>query len=589
MKNRNLTNNFKLALRTLAMLFVVLVFYAATAALAEAATLSLSPSTGVYTANGTFSVRVVVNTQGKPINAADATLSFNPRELSVVSVNRSGSIFNLWVTEPAFSNSAGTINFSGGLPSGYTGSGGNIMTVTFRAAGAGTARVGFTKGSVLANDGRGTNVLTAMNGGTYTIQAQAVAPEPEEIEYIAPANTPAAPKVTSETHANPTKWYTANEAVLNWALPSGVTAVRTLLNEIPTTVPTKVYENPIRTITLADLPEGESYFHIQFRNADGWGKVTHYRLAVDSANPTKIEISHPEGANLADPVQTLLVKVEDETTKVKRFKVKVDSAEPFDYLDETGSSTILLPTLEPGYHSVIIEAFDEAGNSIVGTYSFTLEAFNKPVFTEFPTEINEEVIPVIKGLTRPRSEVEVTVSRVGGEPSLYSVTSDEAGEFIFIPEGTFSNGVYELSAQATDEFGAKSDVSDTVRIAVQQPGFLRVGSLIVSVLSVVVPLLVLVIALVLGLWYLLLYSRRFRKRVGVESTEALEILHSEFSALQTTLHEQESSLRETRKTNKLTKAESAMIEVLDKALQTSQRKVEKEIVDVTKLTRKTKK
>lgn len=561
-------------------------FYLMSGVLAEAASLSLSPSTGVYTSNGTFSVRVLVNTNGKPVNAADATLSFNPRELSVVSVNRNGSIFNLWVTEPAFSNSAGTINFSGGLPSGYTGSSGNIMTITFRAAGAGTARVSFTNGSVLANDGRGTNVLTSMNGGTYTIQAQSAAPEPEVIEYVAPANTPVAPNITSATHSDSSLWYTKNEAVLNWELPSGVTAVRTLINDNPTSVPTKVYETPIKTITLPDLPDGKSYFHIQFKNADGWGKVTHYRLAIDSANPTKIDISHPENANFTSPNQVLSVVVTDDTTAVKRFKVKLDSLEPFEYIDSTGSSTIPLPPLDPGYHTVIIEAFDEAGNSIVGSYSFTIESFDKPVFTEYPSEINEQVIPVIKGLTRANAKVDVTVQRVGGEPSVYSVTSDKNGEFIFIPEGKFSNGVYELSAQATDEFGAQSDVSSVIRIAVQQPGYLRVGTLIVSVLSVIVPLLVLVFLLVLGSWYLLLYARRFRKRVSIESIEALEILRTEFTSLQSTLREQETAMQESRKTKKLTKAEADMIEVLDKALQSSQRKVEKEIEDVTELTRK---
>jgi hypothetical protein len=591
MKICNCTNNFSIRVRTFVVLFITLVFYVTSTSTAEAASLSLSPSTGVYTANEIFSVRVVVNTGGKPINAADGTLSFNPRELSVVSVNRSGSIFNLWVSEPAFSNGAGTIDFSGGSPSGYTGGSGNIMTITFRAAGAGTARAGFTKGSVLANDGRGTNVLTAMNGGTYTIQAQSVAPEPEEIEYIAPANTPAAPVIISDTHPNPANWYTSDQAILNWNLPSGVVAVRTLLNEITTSVPTKVYENPIKTISLEDLPEGKSYFHLQFKNADGWGKVTNYRLAVDSTNPTKIDISHPEDANFTDPVQTLLVAVEDEVSIVNQFKVKVDSAEPYKYEGDTSSSTVAisLSSLEPGYHSVIVEAFDEAGNSIVGTYSFTLESFDRPVFTEYPSEINEEVIPVIKGLTRPRSAVDVTVSRVGGEPSLYTVTSDDNGEFIFIPEGTFSNGVYELTSRAIDEFGAKSDVSDAIRIAVQQPGFLRIGSLIVSVLSVIVPLLVLVLLLVLGLWYLLLYSRRFRKRVDIESTEALEILHREFSNLQITLRQQESLLRNTRKTKKLTQAEAGMIEVIDRALQSSQQMVEKEIIDVTKLSNKQKK
>ncbi len=584
--NKNM--HVKLAKYSLSFLVLSFLFFAF-AQTSLAASLSLTPATGVYTSGAAFTVNVQVDTQGKPINAAEGTISYNPRELSVVSVNRASSIFNLWVTEPTFSNAAGTINFSGGSPSGYTGGRGTIMSVTFRSVGAGSSRVSFTNGSVLANDGKGTNVLTSMNGGNFTIQAASAAPEPEAIEYIAPANTPAAPVVNSSTHGDSSKWYTANTAELSWSLPTGVTAVRTLLNENPTSVPTRVYSDPIRSITLEDLPQGESYFHIQFQNADGWGKVNHFRLAVDSENPSAVKISHPEGADLANPVQTLLVDVTDETSNVERLLIKIDSAEPFEVLRQSATATIELPPLEPGYHSVIIEAFDQAGNSTIGTYSFTILSFDRPIFTDYPSQINEEVIPVIKGLTRPNATVEVFVRRVGGEPTAYSVQSDTAGVFTFIPEGSFSTGVYELSAQATDEYGAQSELSDVVRIAVQQPGYLQIGSFIVSVLSVIIPLVLLVAFLIMGTWYLFAYMRRFRRKVGIESAEALEILHREFSSLQRVLRTQESEMQKSRKTNKLTQAEAQMIEVLDKELQASQRKVEKEIQDVSELAKQKRK
>ncbi|USN92151.1 MAG: hypothetical protein H6782_04735 [Candidatus Nomurabacteria bacterium] len=578
--------NSRFCHQVLFLMLLVVLYLVPFFSVAEAASLSLSPTTGVYTANSTFTTKVIVNTEGKSVNAAEGTLAFNPNELSVVSVNRSGSIFNLWVTEPTFSNSAGTISFSGGLPSGFSLQTGTIMNVTFRTKGAGTARVNFKNGSVLANDGRGTNILTTMNGGSFTIQAASTAPEPEVIEYVAPANTPQAPSVTSVTHPDTSAWYKNNVAELKWSTPRDVTGVRTLLNEVPTSVPTKVYDNVINNIKLTDLPEGESYFHVQFRNQDGWGKVTHYRLAVDTKSPTAIKISHLEEVDLSSPEQVLKVDVEDETTKVNRFMVKLDSDEAYEYIDKSGSSTILLFGLEPGYHSVIIEAFDQAGNSIIGTHSFTIEAFDRPIFTEYPSEINEEVIPVIKGKTRPESTVQIYINKIGAEPNEHVLMSNEVGEFIFIPEGTFSNGVYELSAIATDKFGAQSDVSESIRIAVQQPGYLRIGSFIVSVLSVIVPLIVLTFVLILGAWYMLLYVRRFRKKVRIESVEALEILHREFSVLQKILQDQELILQDSRKTKKLTRAEINMVDVLDKALRSSQEKVEKEMRDVTELTEK---
>ena len=569
------------------LLFVAILF--SFPVFASAATMAVTPSTGVYTAGSTFNVSVIVNTGGKPINAAEATLKFNPQELSVVSVNKVGSIFNLWVTEPTFSNSAGTINFSGGLPSGYTGSSGTVFNVTFRTTNASTARVSLTGGSVLANDGKGTNILSGMSGGTYTVQAATTQPAQEVIvEYVPPVNTPAAPKITSQTHGDPNAWYNETNATLNWSLPAGVTSVRTSLNNSPTSIPTKVYDSPIRTITLNDLDEGVSYFHIQFKNADGWGKVTHYRLAIDTEKPSAFEISLPEDADLTNPVQTLSLKAEDSTSGVNKYKVKIDDNEPFEFIDEEDKKMVTLPELEPGYHSVIIEAFDKAGNSLISTFSFTIEAFERPIFTDYPDTINEEVIPVIKGKTRPNSTVEVTVTKVGSEPKVYSLTADSEGVFTLIPEGTFSTGVYELSAIAVDEFGAKSEASETIRIAVQQPGFIKIGSMLIDVLSVVIPLLAMLILLVLGFWYLIFRLRKLRRRVSVESGEALEILAKEFTSLHKILKEEEDKLISSKRSNKLNKNEEEMFSVFSKSLIKAQSQIEKEVIDVERLVHKKK-
>jgi hypothetical protein len=560
------------------------VFFFATALTAEAASLSLSPATGVYTTNSTFTVRVTVNSDGASINAAEGTLKFNPSELSVVSANRNGSIFSLWVTEPTFSNSAGTVTFSGGSPGGYKGGSGTVMDVTFRAKGSGPVKVTLTNGSVLANDGLGTNVLSTMNGGTYTVQAAASVPDAEEVvvEYVAPANTPAAPTVTSSTHGDQKAWYKEMQAVLTWNLPADVTAVRTLLDDNATAIPTKVYDTPINSITL-DLDDGVSYFHVQFKNKDGWGKVTHYRLAVDTVAPTNMVITHVPNTDTQGPKQFLSVAVTEETSEIKSYKVQVDSTEPFEYKSDSATTTVPITGIGPGYHTVVIEAFDEAGNSVIGSFSFSVEAFEAPVFTEVPPEITERVIPVIKGTTRPNATVDITLTKIGSEPRNYQVTSDTEGIFTFIPEGRFSTGVYEISARAIDAYGAQSEWSDTVRIAVQEPGIIRIGSLVVGALSVIIPLIILTVLAVVGTWYMVAYLRRFRRRVRVESVEALDILHREFTALEKELSAQELKLQESRKTKKLTTAEQEMIAVVRGSLQSSQRRVEKEITDVTDL------
>ena len=173
-----MTHTIKISLK---IALLTLLLWGVLISVSQAASLQVSPATGVYQVGSTFTVQVRVQTNGESINASEGTLKFNPNELSVVSVSRTSSIFNLWVAEPTFSNTAGTVTFSGGVPTGYTGAVGNVLSVTFRVKNAGSPRVSFTDGSVLANDGRGTNVLTAMNGGSYTAQATGAAPEPERI------------------------------------------------------------------------------------------------------------------------------------------------------------------------------------------------------------------------------------------------------------------------------------------------------------------------------------------------------------------------------------------------------------------------
>jgi len=559
---------------------LVTLFFLASSGTTLAATLQISPNTGVYTSGSIFTVRAVLNTSGAAINAAEGTLRFNPQELSVVSVDRSASIFNLWVTEPTFSNSAGTISFSGGLPSGYTGAAGNIFSVTFRANAAATARLSYTDGAVLANDGRGTNIVSAMNGGTYTVQAPSNQPSAEVIAYIAPANTPGAPRVRSETHNETRAFSKETTATLAWTLPAGITQVRTLLDQNPSSIPTRVYETPISSITLEDLKDGVSYFHIQFRNEEGWGKVAHFPLAIDSTAPLSFTPSLTSEADLSSPVQTILLTSTDATSKVLRYIVRVNNNEPYEFLDESEKKLLTLETLPPGYHTILLEAFDEAGNSLVNSLSFTISAFEKPRFTEFPSQINEEVIPVLYGETRPNAVVVVTVTKLGSDGTNYTTTANETGRFTFIPEGTFTEGVYELFAVATDSFGAISEPSEKIRIAVQRPGYIQIGEKIISVLSVVIPLTALSLVLVGLFIYAWLYGKRLRRRVGVESGEAMELLTLEYEKMTALITENRKFLLESKRTKKLSATEENMFTNIEEAIHASQKRVLKEVRDI---------
>jgi hypothetical protein len=564
---------------------ISLVLFASAIPHAEAAVLKVNPSTGVYTVGTSFSISVVLNTEGKSVNAADGQLSFNPRELQVVSASRASSIFNLWTEEPTFSNTAGTISFGGGSPTGYKGAAGTIMTVTFRPIGAGTPKVTFKSGSVLAADGMGTNVLTAMNSGTFTIAAKGETPAPE---YIPPANTPQAPKITSSSHPDETQWYREKNATLSWTVPAGVTAVRMLLDETSGTVPTKVYDEVLTQKKIEDLPEGISYFHLQFKNADGWGRISEFKISVDTEAPKNFTITEdtPDANN---PKRVLVFTTED-VSPLREYKIQIDGKEPIVFKDTELTKKYTLEALLPGYHTISVEAFDSAGNTSVASYSLTISAFEKPVFTEYPTRINTEVIPALKGTTRPNAKVFIEIMRArdnavisvaeGGEgENPYEVVSNDRGEFIFIPDGTFEEGVYTITATAHDTFGSVSEKSDAIKIIVEVPGYVTAGTVVISFLSVIVPIIALLIVLIFGSWYLwhrlILWKRRVRK----ETLEAEERLTSEFAGVVKNLDESIAELKESRK-GKLTKAETALIERIEVDLKNAQAKISKEITDI---------
>ncbi len=137
---------------------------------AFAATMYPSPSSGSKTVGESFTVGVYVSSPDQPLNAVSGSLSFSTEQLEATSVTTGGSIIGLWVQTPTYSNTTGTVTFEGIVFNpGYTGSAGNLFTVTFKPKSAGSANVSFSSGQVLANDGQGTNILKGLGTGTYTI------------------------------------------------------------------------------------------------------------------------------------------------------------------------------------------------------------------------------------------------------------------------------------------------------------------------------------------------------------------------------------------------------------------------------------
>lgn len=133
--------------------------------------LFLSPTAGNYHVGQIFDVDIFVSSENRAVNAAEAVILFPSDHLEVVSISKQNSIFEFWAEEPVFANKSGIISFAGGLPSpGYAGKNGKILRIMFRAKTASVAEVKFKSGSVLANDGAGTNLLSFFGNSKYDLR-----------------------------------------------------------------------------------------------------------------------------------------------------------------------------------------------------------------------------------------------------------------------------------------------------------------------------------------------------------------------------------------------------------------------------------
>lgn len=550
---------------------------------AHAATLSLAPTTGTYQVGKTFAVRISAASLDQAMNAASGTLTFPPKVLEVVSVSKSSSIISLWVQEPSFSNDAGRVNFEGiVLNSGYTGSGGLLLTVTFRAKAAGDAAVNFTGASVLANDGQGTNILSGLGSARFTIGVPVTTPPAPEA--TTPTGVPFAPKVSSSTNPDPNRWYASDDVSFRWAVPAGTTGVNVLADRDPTTNPGTRSDGIFDTYTYEDVEEGAWYFHLRLQNAQGWGAISHFQFQIDTESPESPVIQLVDGKETNTPRPRIAVNVRDRTSGIEYITVKIGEGAAVRVVPEAISeqSPYAIEPQAPGRHTIVVQAFDRAGNATTDTEEFTVIPLPSPEITEYPAELPEGEVLKIRGRSTPNARVRIALTPEAGKELQQEVETAGAGEFAVIWPERLRAGLYSFTAQVTDARGAQSDPTPARTIAVHQRAVLRIGSLVVTYLSVSITLLALVLLLALVVvygWYRFLLLRRQLRR---EVREAERILHKAFDRLREDVRKQIKLLERVRTRRELTEEEETIIQRLKKDLDEAEQLVQKEIEDIEK-------
>ena len=140
---------------------------------AQAATLSLSPTTKNVNLNEQFTLTVTLDTEGVETDGADVLLTYNSTYLSLVSASL-GSLYDTAVTNNT--TTAGKVTLSAVASSGttYTGSG-TFATLTFKPIKTGSSSVLFTYTSGSTTDSNitsnQTDVLDTVTSATITIRS----------------------------------------------------------------------------------------------------------------------------------------------------------------------------------------------------------------------------------------------------------------------------------------------------------------------------------------------------------------------------------------------------------------------------------
>ncbi len=369
--------------------FALLAFFAAAVFLlpqySRAADLTISPATANVAAGKTVTVQVMLDPSGDSVNAADGSLTFDKSVVSVESISRDNSAFSLWTADPSFSNSAGTITFSGGTPTAFTSSK-KVLSIVFKGLSAGTAKIVFSKGSVLAADGKGTDVYKNGNGGTITVGAAAAAPPPAAVETSADTGDagsgdgvpPVAPIINSSTHAKPESWYSTSTAIFLWLLPSDITGVRTLLSEKETDTPTVAVKGGATTTqTVSGIKDGISYYLVQFKNSAGWGDVGKIKVQVDTVPPLDFSVALLAPGSDGGPAK-LSFKTDDALSGMDRYEVILGTSTPIVVrAQDITDGSYPVPPQGGGMTHVTIKAHDKAGNTKETSADLTLPAVAK--------------------------------------------------------------------------------------------------------------------------------------------------------------------------------------------------------------------
>ncbi|MBU2539958.1 hypothetical protein KJ786_02255 [Patescibacteria group bacterium] len=535
----------------------------------QAASLYFSPSAGSYAVGQNFSVGVYVSSSNQAMNATSGVISFPKDKIGITSLSKTGSIINLWVQDPSFSNSAATINFEGiVLNPGFTGSSGKIISINFKAKAAGNASLNFSSGSVLANDGSGTNILKNLSSAKFAIGIQGL----EELK---------APKIYSPTHPDQGKWYSNANPKFTWSLSADITAIRTLYNKDPDSQPTIFLSPAVSEQELKNIKDGIWYFHLRLRDASGWSAASRFRFQIDTGKPNYFDIKEIKREDLTEPKVKFTFDSSDAVSGIDHYEIQIDNENFQTWYEGDFYET---PVLSPGKHIFIAKAVDKAGNFLANSTEIFVQALESPRIVDYTEKLVEGETFIIKGITYPRITVRMFLQGTdNGKIIEQEVKSNGKGDFSLIWEKKISNGIYKFWLEVIDERGAKSEPTDKFSLIIVLPTIIKILGIAINYLVVIMTLFILIVGALIIILYVWYRFKIWRKKVRKETQDIEKTLRQSFDFLREEIEKQVAKLDGRPG---LSEREKEIYDELKEALKISEEAINKEVKDIKDLTEK---
>ncbi|MFA6463906.1 MAG: cohesin domain-containing protein [Candidatus Paceibacterota bacterium] len=510
---------------------------------AHAATFSLTPVTSEIKIGDKITEEIRIDSAGTSFNAAQATIKFPNDVLNVTAINKEGSSFSFWLEEPTFSNTNGTISFTGGTPYGVSGGAVQVLKIEFQAKSSGNGTLSVTNAAITASDGSGTNILSKTNDAVVVVVPEGVVPKIPETQFLSqPTQIVRIPVVVESLPTKPilkiplypdSGWYNlASLFTANWNLPADVSGISTLLNKSPSSVPSGITEGVFDSKTFAELQDGTWYLHVRFQNNIGWGPTANYKINVDTTPPHGFDISVLEGDQSSNPTPTLKFKTSDSLSGIKEYQVRINNEDPIIVPGANFKGIFKLPIQAPGKKKILVKAVDFAENGIEANVNLEILPIISPAITFVPSLVyfEDEQGVVVKGTALPDLNVLLKIQKIvtgggGGIVASSTVIADSKGNWeITFGNQPLRNGKYVVLAQSQDSRGALSlEVSSTEINVISRP-IIQIGSLKLGSTGAIILLLLIVTGgFGGGVWFYRNKQKKLNLRVRFNETEIAKI------------------------------------------------------------------